>query len=241
VARAAAETGENLEATARRVRYDSLRYMSDALDDAWVATGHTADDQVETVLHRLVRGTGLQGLRGIAAVRRFPSPLLVRPLLTVTRAEVLDYLAELNQTFRTDSSNADPRFTRNRIRAELLPLLRTFNPEVVSVLGRLAEQAGEAFAMLEQDAAALLAEAELPRAAEMLILDAAKLTAAHPYRVRETLRMLWQREGWPTDGMTFDHWNRLVAVTRGERPAADFPGGVIVRRAGRVVQLGRRV
>src|SRR5262249_60807664 len=83
VARAAAETGENLEATARRVRYDSLRYMSDALDDAWVATGHTADDQAETVLHRLVRGTGPQGLPGIPAVRRFPCPVLVRPLLAV--------------------------------------------------------------------------------------------------------------------------------------------------------------
>jgi tRNA(Ile)-lysidine synthase len=246
VAKMAADAGANLEATARRLRYDWLAEVAADVRAKWVATGHTADDQAETVLHRLVRGTGLQGLRGIAAVKAGPgrepwAAAVIRPLLTVTRAEVLGYLASLNQPYRTDSSNADPRFTRNRIRAELLPLLRTFNPEIVSVLDRLADQASEAFAVLEADAAALLAEAELPRAGDRLVLDAPKLTAAHPYRVREALRLLWRREGWPTERMTFDHWNRLVAVARGEPPAADFPGGVTARHAGRVVQLGRGV
>jgi len=198
------------------------------------------------VLHRLIRGSGLQGLRGIAkaacdfAAKPQAAPRIIRPLLTIRRAEVIAYLAALNQPYRTDSTNADPRFTRNRIRAELLPLLKTFNPEVVSALGHLAEQAEDAFAVLSADAAALLAEAELPRAGDLLILDAAKLSAAHPYRVREALRNLWHREAWPTDRMTAAHWNRLVAVVRGELSAADFPGGVSVRRVLRVVQLGRQ-
>ncbi|MBY0514154.1 MAG: tRNA lysidine(34) synthetase TilS [Gemmataceae bacterium] len=245
---AAEAAGENLEATARRLRYARFADVAAEVGASWVATGHTADDQAETVLHRMVRGTGLQGLRGIATAacgfaptaKPQAAPQVLRPLLTVTRADVVAYLASLNQPFRTDATNADPRFTRNRIRAELLPLLKTFNPEVVSALGQLAEQAEEAFAVQSADAAALLASAEHPRAGGLLVLDAATLSAAHPYRVREALRALWYREAWPTDRMTADHWSRLVGVVRGDLPAADFPAGVTVRRVGRVVQLGRR-
>ena len=103
-----------------------------------------------------------------------------------------------------------------------------------------AEQAEDAFDMVEADAAAQLADAELPRAGPLLVLDAGRLAAAHPYRVRESLRLLWHREGWPTNQMSFDHWTRLVAVVRGDLTAADFPGGVTARHAGRVVQLGLR-
>jgi tRNA(Ile)-lysidine synthase len=238
---AALANGENLEAVARRVRYDFFDEIAGGVRAKWIATGHTADDQAETVLHRMIRGTGLQGLRGIAQTKgpaaAIVGPRIVRPLLTVTRAEVLEYLESLGQPYRTDSSNADPRFTRNRIRAKLLPLLRTFNPEVAAMLARLAEQAEEAFDILAVGASELLARAELPRGGGVVVLDAATLTAAHPYHVREAVRLIWQREGWSTDRMTFDHWNRLVGVARGELPAADFPGGVTARHAGRVVQI----
>jgi tRNA(Ile)-lysidine synthase len=230
--------GENLEAVARRVRYDFFDEVAGRFRAAWIATGHTADDQAETVLHRMIRGTGLQGLRGIAQSKSSTiGPRILRPLLTVSRAEVLEYLTLLNQSFCTDSSNADSRFTRNRIRAKLLPLLKTFNPDVVSVLARLAEQSQEAFEILLQDAAELLTDAELSRAGEICVLDVKKLTAAHPYHVREALRLLWRREGWPVDRMTFDHWNRLVSVARGDLSSADFPGGVTVTNTGRVVQI----
>ena len=244
----AAGAGENLEAAARRLRYDWLRAAAGQSGAAWIATGHTANDQAETVLHRLIRGTGIQGLRGIAGVRppaaspeTGDSVRIIRPLLTVTRREVLAYLETLGQPYRTDSSNADTRFTRNRIRHELLPLLATFNPEIVAVLGRLAGQADEAFGQLRADAAGLLAAAERPRAGDVLILDAAALAAAPPHRARDALRLVWEREGWPANGMTFAHWDRAAAIARGDHPAADFPDGVHVRRAGRVVQLSRRV
>ena len=263
VAKLAAEAGDNLEATARRLRYGWLVEVAVSVGARWIATGHTADDQAETVLHRLIRGTGIQGLRGIASKSRgqrtedrgqerhagadlssvlcpLSSGFLVRPFLSVTRADVLELLAKLDLPHREDATNADPRFTRNRIRHEVLPLLRTFNPEIVAVLGRLADQAGEAFDVLEADADRLLAKAELPPAGESLILDAVTLVAAHPYHVREAFRLLWHREGWHTNGMTADHWSRLVRIARGEVPAADFPGGVSVRHAGRVVQFSRR-
>src|SRR5206468_2111324 len=114
----------NLEARGRRLRYDWLANLAEACGIPWVATGHTADDQAETVLFRLLRGTGLDGLRGIASCRILTTNVsVIRPLLSVTRVGVLDYLAGVGQDYRTDESNADRRFTRNRIRHELLPLL----------------------------------------------------------------------------------------------------------------------
>ncbi|HEV3384214.1 MAG TPA: tRNA lysidine(34) synthetase TilS [Gemmata sp.] len=227
--------GANLEATARRVRYEFFAEVAASVGASWIATGHTADDQAETVLHRLIRGTGMQGLRGIA---RRNSPI-VRPLLAVARAEVIEYLSSLNQSFREDSSNVDPRFTRNRLRHELIPLLKTFNPAIVTALGQIASQAGEAFEFLEADAASWMREVEMPRAGDQLILDATKLEAAHPYRVRELLRLLWQREGWPITDMTADHWSRLVAVAQGSLTAVDFPEGISARRVSKVLQIGK--
>lgn len=232
---AARAAGANLEATARESRYEFLAGVAREVGAGWIATGHTADDQAETVLHRLIRGSGLQGLRGIARQQG----IVVRPLLGVTRTDVLAYLASLDQPLRQDASNADPRFTRNRIRSELIPLLKTFNPEVVEALGRLSVQAGEAFEVLEADATHLAAETELPRAGAMVVLNAGKLENAHPYRVRELFRWLWQREGWPPGEMTAEHWTRLVAVTQGRLVAMDLPGGIRAKRVGKVVQVGR--
>jgi tRNA(Ile)-lysidine synthase len=219
----------NREAAARRARYDWFA----TLGGSWVATGHTADDQAETVLHRLVRGTGVQGLRGIAAVRRGPVPV-VRPLLGVGRADVLAYLADLGQPYRTDATNADPGLTRNRIRHDLLPLLRTFNPAVAAALGRLAGQAEELFEYVAGEADRLLAAAELPRAGDAIVIRLATWAAAPPVLAAEAARRLWGREGWPAGEMTARHWRRAADLAPG-----DYPGGVTVRRAERVARLAR--
>jgi tRNA(Ile)-lysidine synthase len=239
VAEAARQRGDNLEETARQRRYEFLASVASETAAAWVATGHTADDQAETVLHRLVRGAGIQGLRGIARDRELrPGLRLIRPLLAVTRADVVTYLREIGQPWREDLSNRDPAFTRNRIRHELLPLLRTFNPAIVDVLGRLAEQAGEIHGDVELGAAALLQQAELPAAGPLRIFRVDRLELASRHRVRAMFRILWDREGWPLDDMTFEHWKRVVAVALGEETASDFPGGVSARRKGGVVQIG---
>lgn len=241
VAAEAERAGANLEAAARRLRYAWLASVAREHGCLRVATGHTADDQAETVLHRLLRGAGLQGLRGIAPRRPLaPGVELVRPMLGLTRPEVLAFLRGLGQPFREDASNRDLCRTRNRIRHELLPLLaREYNPAVVSVLGRLAAQAAEAHRAEEAEAAALLAAAELPRAGPRLVLDRPRLAAAPGRVVRALLRLVWEREGWPRDGMNFAAWQRLAALARGDGVAGDFPGGVRARRRGRVVLLER--
>jgi tRNA(Ile)-lysidine synthase len=206
----------------------------------WVVTGHTADDQAETVLHRLLRGTGLKGLGGIPARRPLaPGIELLRPLLKVSRAEVLAFLEKEGQDYRQDRSNEDLRFTRNRIRHELLPhLKREYNPAIGPILCRLAEQANEAHHLLEDLAIKLLAEVELPRAGALLVFDRARLAAVPRYLVREVFRLAWEREGWPLGALTFDDWDRIASVALGEASATDLPGRLRVRCLDRVIQAG---
>ncbi len=241
VAAEARREAANLEALARRVRYGWLADVACGEGAAWVATGHTADDQAETVLHRLLRGAGLQGLRGIAARRPLEAGVsLVRPLLDTTRAEVLAYLASRGQPYREDASNRDLRHTRNRIRHDLLPHLAAhYNPGVVAVLGRLAAQAEEVFAALEEEARALLRAAELPRAGALCILDIASLSVAPRHRLREAFRLLWAREDWPLGEMGYREWERLADLAASHAAALDLPGGVRARRRERVIQVGR--
>lgn len=230
----------NMESVARRLRYDWLAKVAQETGCRWVATGHTADDQAETVLHRLIRGAGWQGLRGIAAVRSLNDDVsLIRPLLAVRRPEVLAYLESLGQLYRTDRTNLDLARTRNRIRHQLLPLLiKDFNPAIVSVLGRLAGQADSVHRQLAAAARQLLEQAEKPRAGQQLIFARATLAAAPRHLIREVFRRAWQREGWPGGKMDFAAWDRLAAVALGEITAIDLPGGLSARGNERVVQLG---
>src|SRR5262245_9932508 len=168
----ARESGDNLENAARQARYQWLTDIARRTGAAWVATGHTADDQAETVLHHFLRGSGLQGLAGMAERRPLgPGVDLVRPLLTARRAKILAYLHEHKLAFRDDSSNADLRYTRNRLRHEVLPMLeRQFNPNLIEVLGRTATQLREAQDDLTERAGQLLAAAERPRAGNIIVL-----------------------------------------------------------------------
>lgn len=233
--------GANLEALARRERYRWLAETARTHGMKYIATGHTANDQAETVLHRLLRGTGLRGLRGIAACRELePGLALIRPLLTATRADILAYLDKLGQSYREDATNNDLRYTRNRIRHQLLPLLaEQYNPAIVRLLASLAEQAEEMYRLEEREAQALLGAAELPRAGELLVFNLRRLQSAPRPRVCEMFRLVWIRENWPLGGMDRAAWERLARVVFEDLPAVDLPGGLHARRRERVIQLSR--
>jgi tRNA(Ile)-lysidine synthase len=235
----AAAGKENLESAARRLRYEWLAAVARETDAVWVATGHTADDQAETVLHRLLRGSGLRGLAGIPRRRELaPGIALIRPLLDVRRHEILSFLQGIDQPFRTDSSNRDRQYTRTRLRHDLLPLLTAqYNPATVEVLCHLAEQAGEVEGFIRQQALKLLTDAERPRAGAMIVLEADRLVAASPVVMREALRLIWNRGDWPLGEMGFEDWQRAAAVVCGDLPAVDLPGGVHIRRMENVVQV----
>ncbi len=152
----AAEKSVGLEQAARELRYRFLFDSASAAQAAAVATAHHADDQAETVLLHLLRGTGLDGLSGIrpySLPNAFSKTIpLIRPLLGITRAEIEKFAAESGMRFRQDSSNTDAAYTRNRIRLELIPLLKKdYNPQIVQALCRLAESTSADRDVLEAD------------------------------------------------------------------------------------------
>ncbi|NLE37858.1 MAG: tRNA lysidine(34) synthetase TilS [Pirellulaceae bacterium] len=224
--------GEGLESAARQARYDFLRQAAADAGARYLATGHTADDQVETILHHVLRGTGIAGLAGMARCRPLgEATTLIRPLLSVRRAQVIEYLATLRQPFRDDSSNAETRFTRNRLRHELLPLLaEQFNPEIDEALLRLGGLAGEVQSIIDGLVEELVGDAETP-VADRRIIDAAEVAGKPPYLVRELLIRLWRDQGWPRQSMGYAEWDELAdMLLRGRSAKKMFPGGVLVER-----------
>jgi len=161
VAKMAKKERANLEDAARRARYDYFRSLIDSGTCTRIAVAHTADDQAETVVSHILRGTGLAGLGGIHPV----APPVFRPLLSIRRSELRGYLRRKKQSWREDVTNRDTKRLRARIRKELLPLLkRQFQPAIVEHLTTLAHLAreDEAFfdALLEQRMAAAVPQRE---------------------------------------------------------------------------------
>jgi len=137
------ERGLFAQAGAREVRYGFFASVAETVGAARIATGHTASDQAETFLMRLVRGAGVSGLSAIPPKRGN----IIRPLIEATREDVLGYLRSAGLEFATDPSNAKPVYTRNRIRSDVLPVLREFNPRIVETL------AAEASLLRDEDEA----------------------------------------------------------------------------------------
>ncbi len=149
---AASEMRLGIEEAARRLRYQFLTFAAERQGASVVATGHTADDHVETVLHHLVRGSGVRGMRGMlpaAPLPGAPALRLIRPLLTLARADTVAVCEAAATDYRHDETNADLAATRNRIRHTLLPQLRDENPSIETAILGLAASARELFRSVE--------------------------------------------------------------------------------------------
>lgn len=229
-----------LEESARNARYEFFKAAAGRRGARYVATAHTADDQAETVLHRIVRGTGLAGLSGMPRSRPLMHGVsLIRPLLEIRRADLLHYLEQLGQSFRDDATNRDLGFTRNRLRHDLLPqLAAAYNPQVVEALLRLAQLAGEA-----QEVIAATVDDLMPhciRAEEdCLAIDCRRLAGRPRYVVRELLLAAWRQRRWPEQAMGFAQWDRLADFVLHEKPAVSMtlPGSVRVCREGGILAI----
>lgn len=234
----AKESGDSLESIARRMRYEFLRDAAEEHGARYVATAHTADDQAETILHHVLRGTGLGGLSGIPRLRCLGDAVtVIRPLLTVRRADVLDYLRTLDQPYRRDASNDDPRFTRNRIRHELLPIIeRDYNAQAVEALLRLGSLAGEAQQVIERLVGSLAERAVQDDGQGPVCIACGQLTAEPRYLVRELFVAIWRWRGWPLRSMGYDQWEQLAEQAKcpaDMRPQVrTYPGGIRVCREG---------
>lgn len=234
--------GARSEEALRDQRREFYRQAADSLGARFVATGHTADDQAETVLFRLLRGTGVRGAAGIRPVAPLTSACsLVRPLLGATRGEVLAYLAAIGQSYCTDATNGEDAYARNWLRNRVLPQLAERFPTAAKELAGFAERAAETSSLVETLASDLLRRAcdTAPIADGRVTLQAAALAQSPQALVVESLRLAWRGAGWPQQAMTAEHWRQLgeLAIAAKPQAAVVFPGSVRVERVGDVLVL----
>jgi tRNA(Ile)-lysidine synthase len=230
----------NLEATARSLRYRWLGEQARTLGMRWVLTAHNLNDQAETTLFHILRGTGLRGLCGMRPRRRLTEGVsLFRPWLNVPRTEILAYLEKHKLASRLDSSNLDTQFTRNRLRRDLLPKLEAeFNPRIIASLAALSEHAAHACRLLDRELKRILIRAELPRAGKLLIFRANVLIGQSTDVLQSLFAFLWKRENWPSSRMGRREWSRLANWIASPKTMLELPEGIRAVKKRTVVQLG---
>lgn len=242
-----AVAGKTNEESLRKARHRHLRRMAAQHGAAWIATAHHADDVVETMLHRLLRGSGPRGLGAIAPIRPISSDLcLVHPLLSARRAEILAYLEQHHLEFRNDTSNASEAYTRNRIRHQLLPYLREFagSPELDQRLWRAARQIREEHEFVDQHALRWLQRSSIADDSQGAEFAADAFAGTEWCVIREGLVHLWHDRRWPLQGMTSRHWDQLFRFLQAASTAThprrlQLPGRIEVTMRRRRVRFFR--
>jgi tRNA(Ile)-lysidine synthase len=252
--------GDNLEAAARQVRYQFLaevaHTVAPTMDLAVIAVAHTVNDQAETLLLHLLRGSGLTGLAGMrprqrlaitegAEVEDTPStPWLVRPLLDGTRTQILRYLETHGLPWREDPTNRDLNLTRNWLRHEILPRLAQHNPAIHSSLARTATiLAAEAERAAEMDQLAFAQVSADRSSGDRVILDLSAFLELDVATQRGVLRCAWAQFPVPVEALTFAHIEKLrrdLSQRRGHAGPRPLAAGIAWSVVGDLLSLHRQ-
>ncbi len=235
----AAELGKGIEETARMLRYEFMRATAQRLGAVYVAVGHHADDNVETVLYRVARGTHIRGLAGIPASRKLAGSdvTLIRPLLGVRRNDIEAFCQACGLQWRHDETNANTNFKRNFIRHELLPMLRSgVNHRTDDAVLRLAEAAGEIDEYMSAAAEAVLRQAVLEQGETFIAVDTAAVAAQPPAIRKYVMRLALETLDAPMRMIGLERLSELAELFEPDGlNAVSLPGGWIVRRNGQEV------
>lgn len=257
----AAERRQGIEEAARSLRYRVFQELLASREVDTVATAHTLDDQSETVLMKMLRGAWTEGLGGIAPVVTVEGigggrGRIVRPLLEVTRAEIVAYLEGRGQPWREDSTNQELAFTRNRVRHTLLPQLREFQPRIAEQLARMAAVARDEETWWGRELARVMPGMVLPgkpvrgggranstRPGEGgVAIELERLRALHPALQRRVLRAAAEQVG---GALTFDQTEALRVLTGlnerggGKRGKVELGAGLTAERTARELRIVR--
>ena len=218
----AKKRGEGIEETARKIRYDYFDRLMTEYEIPLLVTAHNANDNLETMLFHIARGSGLSGLCGIPLTRLSASGCIVRPMLEMTREQILAYCKEHRLAFVTDSTNVDVDYTRNRIRAEILPVLTEIHPAAIENAVRLAEN-------LRADARCLddMANRFLKEARRETSLECQKI-ASEPSAIAHRALMMLYREISEEGALEYTHLSALRHLAERNIPhsSLSLPHGI---------------
>jgi tRNA(Ile)-lysidine synthase len=221
----------SIETASRKLRIESLLDIAEANDCKWVATAHQKDDNAETVIQRLVRGTGFRGLGGIWPVRKFADGIgFVRPLLCVRRDEIVEYLSKRNLKWRVDRTNNDCSYRRNYIRHRLLPALQQqCNGSIVEQLSELAQSAQKFYSLVCSSVEKIWPQLT-DCTADNVTLDLKSFLAQPPAVKVEIVRRSLTYLGGGERDLTHRHYERVLQLSQQKTNGREIglPDGFVV-------------
>lgn len=228
------------EEIAREERYKFFNDAAKAVKADVVATGHTLDDQAETILMRIIKGASLKGVIGISPVREERSLKIIRPLFELEKAEIERHLDEIGLEYRVDSTNAEPIYFRNVIRKDIIPYLEKYNPRFKRALCSLAEHLREDFEFINEAKSAIGHFAHSRGASLEIKL---KDLAIQPKALqKEIVRDALDKSGGEVKRLNFRHWKEMEQFIKHKRKgsAIDLPGDIrVTRTASSLIFRGR--
>ncbi|MDD5496703.1 MAG: tRNA lysidine(34) synthetase TilS [Candidatus Omnitrophica bacterium] len=230
------------EEMARQARYRFFRKASCDSGANVIATGHTLDDQAETVLMRVIKGASLKGAVGILPTREDGDVRVIRPLLELEKSEIIRFLDDKRIDYRIDRTNLEPIYFRNVVRSEIVPFLERYNPRLKRALFNLAEHLREDYEFIEEAKKAsklTTHNSKLKRGKiELKLSDVVIQPAALQ---KELLRDALEKIGGEVKRLSFRHWKELSALIRHKRSgnSADLPGGIRITRTEKFLTFHR--
>jgi len=229
--------GASLEEKARGHRYRFLERAAKKYGCAAIATGHTMDDQAETVVMKMIYGSSMSGIAGIPPVREGKGVRIIRPLIRTSRADIIDFIDENGLSFVEDSSNKDIRFLRNKIRIDVLPYLEKCNPGIRRTLVNLADTVREDIAFIEEAKSSVLTDKRFGSGKKINISIAELL--CQPKAVRKAVfKELFIKAGGDVKKLTYRHWMDMERFIRSapQNGSLDFPGRVkIIKKSDKLI------
>ncbi|UCD80672.1 MAG: tRNA lysidine(34) synthetase TilS [Desulfobacterales bacterium] len=220
----------SLEEAARRVRYNFLDHVANTMQYNKIAVGHHSDDNAELILMNLFRGSGTQGLSGIPPVRDHK---IIRPLIKLTRSEIIDFLNKNKLEYISDASNMDTKYFRNRVRHDLIPLLKTaFNPKIPETLNRLSSIIRSEEEWIEDLVHPFYEKCLRDVQGNYIVLSVSMLNRYHPDLQRRIIRMTIEKIKGDLRRIRFVNINSVIGLLK-KRSAygkVDLPDGVRIQR-----------
>lgn len=229
------------EEKAREERYKFFGDVARKAGSTVVATGHTLDDQAETVLMRFIKGSSLKGMVGISPLREEKRYKFIRPLIEIEKSEITEFLNNAGSPYRIDATNAEPLYFRNIVRKEIVPFLEKYNPKLKRSLFSLAEHLREDFQFIDGEKAKIkkiISKGRKSRNAEIKLKDIILQPKALQ---KEVLRDALDLAGGKVKKLSFRHWKELEnLIARKYRGASvDLPGSIRATRTASSIIFNR--
>ncbi len=232
VARLSKKDKSSIEDKARQVRYSFFSKIARSNGLNKIALAHTRDDQAETVLMRLIKGAGPRGLRGIPPKRKLEAAVIIRPLIEVSKDEILEFLNKRRIPYRIDRSNLQNKYLRNRIRNLLLPgIQKEFNPNIKGILNNISSELSKAYDFLHDKSEQIFKKVSRSRGiSDELIIFLDKLSRYHDAIKSEVVRIAIENKKGDLNRITHKNWKDLESLMSSNKSGAQvhIPGGITV-------------